>query len=88
MIGEALSDKHIVECSGFLRNLLHASDVVLVDRVFDVANSVAMLGATLDIPAFTRSCEHLPPANVEATQKSANVRIQVERIIGVVHQCF
>ena len=78
--GGRVSDKHIVEHS---RNLL-PGDVVLADRSFDVADSVAMLGATLDIPAFTRGCEQLPPSDVEATRKLANVRIHVERIIGVV----
>ena len=47
-----------------------------------------MLGATLDIPAFTRGCEQLPPSDVEATRKLANVRIHVERIIGAVRQRF
>ena len=52
MVGE--NEIHIVEHSGYLRNLL-PGDVVLADRGFNVADSVAMLGATLDIPAFT-SC--------------------------------
>ena len=47
-----------------------------------------MLEATLDISAFTRSCEQLPPADVEATQKLANVRIHVEKVIVVVCQHF
>ena len=47
-----------------------------------------MLGATLDIPAFTRGCEQLPSADVEATLKLANVKIHVERIIGAVCQRF
>ncbi len=85
--GGRVSDKHIVENSGYLRHLL-PGDVVLADRGFDVANSVALHGATLDIPAFTRGCEQLPPADVEATRKLANVRIHVERIIGVVRQRF
>ena len=82
--GGRVSDKHIVEHSGYLRNLL-PGDVVLADRGFDVADSVAMLGATLEIPAFTRGCEQLPPSDVEATRKLANV---VERIIDVVRQRF
>ena len=85
--GERVSDKHIVEHSGYLSNLL-PGDVVLADSGFDVADSVAMLGATLDIPAFTRGCEQLPPSDVEATRKLANVRIHVERIIGAVRQRF
>ena len=36
----------IVKYSGYLNNLL-PGDVVLADRGFDVADSVAMLGATL-----------------------------------------
>ena len=47
-----------------------------------------MLEATLDIPAFTGGCEQLPPADVEATRKLANVGIHVERIIGAVCQHF
>ena len=82
-----MSDKHIVEHSRYLSNLL-PGDVVLADQGFDVADSVAMLTATHNIPAFTRGCEQLPPADVEATQKLANVRIRVERIIGVVRQRF
>ena len=85
--GGRVSDKHIVEHSGYLNKLL-PGDVVLADRGFDVADSVAMLGATLDIPAFTRACEQLQPSDVEATRKLANVRIHVERIIGAVRQRF
>ena len=50
-------------------------DVVLVDRGFDVADSVVPYGAThLNIPAFTRGCNQLGPSevNVEATCKLAN----------------
>ena len=47
-----------------------------------------MLGATLDIPAFTRGCEQLPPVDVEATQKLANVTIHVEKVVIVVCQHF
>ena len=85
--GGRVSDKYIVENSGYLNNLL-PGDVVLADRGFDIADSVAYRGAILDIPAFTRGCEQLPPGDVEATRKLANVRIHVERIIGVVRQRF
>lgn len=47
------SDKFIVENSGYLKHLL-PGDVVLADRGFYVADSMALFGATLDIPAFTR----------------------------------
>ena len=46
------------------------------------------MGATLDLPAFTKGCDQLLPAAVEATRKLANVRIHVERVIGAVRQGF
>ena len=85
--GGRVSDKFIVENSGYLRHLL-PGDVVLADRGFDVADSVAYQGATLDIPAFTRGRDQLLPEDVEATRKLANVRIHVERIIGAVRQRY
>ena len=39
--------------SSFISN---GGDVVLADQGFDVADSVAILGATLDNLAFTRGC--------------------------------
>ena len=81
------SDKYIVENSGYLKHLL-PGDVVLADRGFDVADSVALYGATLHIPAFTRGCDQLGPSEVEATCKLANVRIHVERVIGAMRQRF
>ena len=72
----------IVKYSGYLNNLLPGG-VVLADWGFDVADSVAMLGATLDIPAFTRGCGQLAPSDVEARRKLANIRIHVERIISI-----
>ena len=85
--GGRVSDKYIVENSGYLQHLL-PGDVVLADRGFDVADSVALYGATLDIPAFTRGHDQLSAEDVEATRKLANVRIHVERIIGAVRQRF
>ena len=85
--GGRVSDKYIVENSGYLQHLL-PGDVVLADRGFDVADSLALHGATLDIPAFTRGRDQLSPEEVEATRKLAHVRIHVERIIGAVRQRF
>ena len=85
--GGRTSDKWIVENSGFLRFLMHG-DVVLADRGFDVSDSMAVFGATLDIQTFTRGLDQLDSADVEATRKLANVRIHVERIIGTVRQRF
>ena len=55
-------------------------DVVLADRGFDVADSIAACGATLDIPAFTRGCDQLSAGD--------SVQIHVKRIIGAVRQHF
>ena len=57
-----------MENSGYLKNL-HPGDVILADRGFNVADSVALFGATLEIPAFTRGCEQLAPVDVENTRK-------------------
>ena len=87
MDGEVVSDKFIVENSGCLKFLL-PGDVVLANRGYDIEASVALQGATLDIPHFTRGCDQLAPGDNEATRKLANVRIHVERIIGAVSQCY
>ena len=55
-----------METSGYLKNL-DPGDIILADRGFDVAHSVALFGATLEIPAFTRGCEQLVPVDVENT---------------------
>ena len=85
--GGRASDKFLVENSGYL-NYLSDGDVVLADRGFDVADSLALFGATLDIPAFTRGQNQLSAEEVEVTRKIANVRIHVERIIGSVWQRY
>lgn len=85
--GGRVSDKYIVENSGYLQHLL-PGDAVLADRGFDVADSLALYGATLDISAFIRGRDQLPAEDVEATRKLANVRIHVERFIGAVRQRF
>ena len=85
--GGRVSDKHIVENSGYLRHIL-PGDVILADRGFDVADTIALRQATLNIPAFTRGCDQLPAKDVEDTRKLANVRIHVERVIGSIRQRF
>ena len=79
--GGRASDKYIVENSGYLKNL-HPGEVILADRGFDVADSVALFGATLEIPAITRGCEQLAPVYVKNTRKIANREV----IIGLSKQ--
>ena len=85
--GGCVSDKFITENCGYLHKL-QPQDVVLADSGFDVEDSVAFRGATLNIPAFTRGQSQLAAKDVEATRKLANVGIHVERVIGVIQQIF
>ena len=85
--GGRTSDKYITEHSGYLNNLL-PGDIILADRGFDVADSVAIMGASLELPAFTKGREQLSASEIENTRKMANVRIHVERAIGAVCQKF
>lgn len=85
--GGRVSDKHLTENSGFLRKLL-PGDLVLADRGFDIADSVGFYQASLKIPAFTRGKTQLSVADIEETRKIANVRIHVERVIGLVRRKY
>lgn len=85
--GGRVSDKYVMEHCGILRKLL-PGDVVLADRGFDIADSVAMTGAQLHIPAFTKGKTQLSAKEVESTRRIANVRIHVERVIGSLKQKY
>ena len=52
------------------------------------SDSVGMMQARLHIPAFTRGKSQLDALEVENTRTIANVRIHVERVIGVVRQKY
>lgn len=85
--GGRASDKMITEDSGVLQ-LLDRGDVVLADRGFLIAESVGMCCATLAIPAFTKGKKQLSSTEVERTREIANVRIHVERVIGMVRNKY
>ena len=74
--GGRVSDKYITEHCGDLNNLL-PGDVVLADRGFDIGDSVGLMGATVDIPAFTRGRDQLTAGKIERTRKIANVVFRV-----------
>ena len=78
-----MSDKHLTENCGMLKKLL-PGDIVLVDRTFDIAESVGTMKARLHIPAFTKGKDQLSAAEAEETRTIVNVRIHVERVIGMV----
>jgi len=85
--GGRVSDKYLTEHCGILQKLL-PGDIVLADRGFDIADSVASMRAELHIPAFTRGKSQLSAMEVEETRRIANVRIHVERVIGLVRQKY
>ena len=85
--GGRVSDKYLTENSSLLRRLL-PGDIVLADRGFDIADSVGFYQARLHIPAFTRGKKQLSAKEVEETRKIANVRIHVERVIGLVRRKY
>lgn len=85
--GGRASDKHVTERCGILDKLL-PGDLVLADRGFNIAESVGMQQAQLNIPAFTKGKDQLSAVDVETTRKIAHVRIHVERVIGSVRQKY
>ena len=86
-LGGRASDKLITENCGILKKLL-PGDVILADHGFDIAESVGTMQARLHIPAFTKGKSQLSALEVEETRSIANVRIHVERVIGLVRQKY
>ena len=76
-----MSDKHLTANSGFL-NHLHHGDLVLADRGFDIADDLALHGASLAIPPYTKGKLQLSQREVETSRALSRVRIHVERAIG------
>ena len=62
--------------------------IALPDRGFDVSDTVALMDASLDLPAFAKGQEQLSAIEIENTRKIAAVRIHIERVIGAVRQNF
>ena len=85
--GGRTSDKYLTENCGFLEHLL-AGDMVMADRGFTIAESVGLKQAKLVIPAFTKGKSQLDPVDVEKTRGIANVRIHVERVIGLLRRKY
>ena len=80
--GGRVSDKTLTQESQFLQ-LLEYGDVVLADRGFTVNDDIRLHGAKLEIPAFTRGKVQLTQRDVEVSKKLSQVRIHVERVIGL-----
>lgn len=85
--GGRTSDKYITEHCGFLDNI-RPGDVILADRGFDIADSVGVMQATVLVPAFMAGKRQLSSVDVFKTRNIANVRIHVERVLGLVRQKY
>ena len=64
--GGRASDQHItvIQNSGLLKHLKY-DDLVLADRGFDISDDLAMVGASLAIPPFTKGKPQLSQREVE-----------------------
>lgn len=85
--GGRASDKHLTENCGFLEKLL-PGDLVMADRGFTISESFSLKHAKLVIPVYTKGLKQLDPIDVEETRGIANVRIHVERVIGLLHRKY
>ena len=74
--GGRVSDKVLTQESGFL-HLIEPGDVILADRGFTIADDLAVYGAKLEIPAFTRGKTQLSQRDVEYSKQLSTVRIHV-----------
>ena len=77
----SISDREIVERSGFLKLEFDNGDTVMADKGFTVEDLLP-LGVTLNIPPFLGSNSQMTAEDVIKTQEIASVRIHVERAIN------
>ena len=76
----SISDKEIVNKSGFLKKKLWSDDdSVMADRGLTRHDEIARVGVSLNITAFLGGRDYLTKAEVKASQTIASVRIHVER---------
>ena len=85
--GGRTSDKFLTENCGFLDKLI-PGDAVMADRGFTIQDSVLFQQSQLVIPAFTKGKKQIEPTDVEKTREIANVRIHVERVIGLLRRKY
>lgn len=85
--GGRTSDKFLTESCGFLDKLI-PGDVVMADRGFTIHGSVLFQQSQLVIPAFTKGKKQIEPTDVERTRGIANVRIHVEKVIGLLRRKY
>ena len=76
-----------IEHFGMLKNV-RPGDLVMADRGFTIEENLSLYQAKLAIPAFTKGKSQADPVSVEKTRGIANVRIHVERVIGLLRQKY
>ncbi|CAH3159153.1 unnamed protein product, partial [Pocillopora meandrina] len=77
----SISDREIVERSGFLKLEFDNGDTVMADKGFTIEDLLP-LGVTLNIPPFLGSNSQMTAEDVIKTQEIASVRVHVERAIN------
>ena len=77
-----MSDVHLTENCGLLRNLL-PGDVVLAVQGFNIQEVARMFCAEVKLLPFTRRKKN---TEIDAEWQLFSVRIHVERVIGMVRQ--
>ncbi|KAJ0064526.1 hypothetical protein NL108_009496 [Boleophthalmus pectinirostris] len=76
-----VSDKKLAADSGFY-DLLQVNDEILANRGFTIRDELALCGATLRIPHFTKGKKQLLSEEVETSRRLSKVRIHIDRVIG------
>ena len=85
--GGRVSDIHLTENCGLLSKML-PGDVILADRGFTIEEAAGMYCAEVRIPPFTKGKKQLSKLEIDTAQSLLQVRIHVERIIGLVRQKY
>ena len=80
-----MSDVYLTENCGILEKLL-PGDMILADRGFTIQEAAGLFCVEVKIPPFTKGKKQLSKAEVDTARQLAQVRIHVERVIGVVRQ--
>ncbi|XP_044169671.1 uncharacterized protein LOC122953764 [Acropora millepora] len=79
----SISDREMVERSGFLNLPFLEGDSVMADKGFTIED-ILPLGVSLNIPPFLGMSDQMAPEDVISTQEIASLRIHVERAINKV----
>ena len=79
----SISDREIVERSGFLNLPFSVGDSVMADKGFTIED-ILPLGVSLNIPPFLGMSDQMSAEDVILTQEIASLRIHIERAINKV----